>query len=317
MTPTALFISPPARVARTSEPDGGLVPQLRRTDIFRTYRDAFESITGLPLTLRQPGSFQLPLHGSQKVNPFCALMGRSNTSCAACLQLQHRVETDALEGAKTLECFAGLSESAVPVRIGHTLVGYLQTGQVFLRPPTKRRFREAMLKIGETKTAGELHELETAYFQTRIVAFAHYESVIRLLVIFADHLAALSNQFLIKAATSELPVITRARVFIADHQGENMRLPDVARAVNMSAFYFCKVFKRATGFTFTSYLARVRIATVKQLLLQVHVRVGEAAFAAGFQSLSQFNRSFQRVTGESPTDYRDRLHGRTIVSHAV
>jgi AraC-like DNA-binding protein len=39
------------------------------------------------------------------------------------------------------------------------------------------------------------------------------------------------------------------------------------------------------------------------------MRVSEAAYATGFQSLSQFNRVFRRVAGESPSVYRERLHG--------
>ncbi|HWL17743.1 MAG TPA: helix-turn-helix domain-containing protein, partial [Opitutus sp.] len=35
----------------------------------------------------------------------------------------------------------------------------------------------------------------------------------------------------------------------------------------------------------------------------------EAAYEAGFNSLSQFNRVFRRIAGEAPTAYRDRLHG--------
>ena len=64
----------------------------------------------------------------------------------------------------------------------------------------------------------------------------------------------------------------------------------------------------ATGMTFTDYLARVRIEKVKNLLLNPHKRVSEAAYEAGFQSLSQFNRVFRRIAGESPTTFRDRLH---------
>jgi AraC-like DNA-binding protein len=53
----------------------------------------------------------------------------------------------------------------------------------------------------------------------------------------------------------------------------------------------------------------VRVETVKQLLLNPHKRVSEAAYEAGFQSLSQFNRVFRRIVGEAPSDYRDGLHG--------
>jgi AraC-like DNA-binding protein len=79
--------------------------------------------------------------------------------------------------------------------------------------------------------------------------------------------------------------------------------------VNMSAFYFCKVFRKVTGVTFVEYLARLRVESVKTLLLDPHKRISEAAFEAGFQSLSQFNRVFRRVAGEAPTVYREKLHG--------
>jgi len=88
----------------------------------------------------------------------------------------------------------------------------------------------------------------------------------------------------------------------------------------MSAFYFCKVFKTATGLTFTNYVARARIERTKQLLLNPHMRISEAAYEAGFQSLSQFNRVFRRVAGESPSTYRGHLPGSSAAirpSHAM
>jgi AraC-like DNA-binding protein len=83
----------------------------------------------------------------------------------------------------------------------------------------------------------------------------------------------------------------------------------VARALNISPYYLCKVFKRGTGLTFTAYLAYIRIESAKRIMLDVNKRISEAAFAAGFQSLSQFNRVFRRIAGEAPSRYRNRLHG--------
>jgi transcriptional regulator GlxA family with amidase domain len=68
------------------------------------------------------------------------------------------------------------------------------------------------------------------------------------------------------------------------------------------------MFRQATGLTFTDYLARIRVEKVKSMLLDPHKRVSEAAFAAGFQSLSQFNRVFRKVAGEAPSMYRERIH---------
>jgi AraC-like DNA-binding protein len=58
---------------------------------------------------------------------------------------------------------------------------------------------------------------------------------------------------------------------------------------------------------FSEYLARVRVEVAKEMLLEPHTRINEAAFRAGFQSLSQFNRAFRRITGEAPSTYRHRL----------
>jgi AraC-like DNA-binding protein len=69
------------------------------------------------------------------------------------------------------------------------------------------------------------------------------------------------------------------------------------------------VFKAATGVTFTDYVSRARVEKTKQLLLNPNMRISEAAFETGFQSLSQFNRVFRRIEGQSPSDYREHLHG--------
>jgi len=283
---------------------------LRQSEIFRDYHQAYETTTGLPMALRTAGSFQSPLHGSNQANAFCTLMARNNKTCAACLQLQQRVEDEATFGTRTLQCFAGLSESAVPVRVGDKVLGYLQTGQVFLRPPTKASFRHVIRQLAKRGSLVDVRQLESAYFATRVLARRQYDSAVKLLSVFAQHLSALSNQVMVQEAAAENPVITRARAYIAEHQGEDLTLQGVAQAVHVSEFHFCKLFKRSTSLTFTDYLARVRVETVKQMLLDPHKRVSEAAFAAGFQSLSQFNRVFHRITGEAPRVFRDQRQGR-------
>lgn len=299
------FLSPSAdQLHRQRE----MVTQIEKSELYREYQKAFEATTGLPIGLRAADSFQAPLHGSKQANAFCVMMAGSNKSCSACLQLQAQLTDSAQTEAKTLQCFAGLTESAVPIRVGENVLGFLQTGQVLLQRPTPSRFRKIAHDL-ELDQQPNFAELRAAYFGTRVIAKKQYDAVVRLLAIFAAHLSARSNQLVTQEAASEAPVITRARHFIAEHFAEEIALTDVARAVNTSPFYFCKLFKGATGLTFTDYLARVRVENVKQILLNPHKRVSEAAYEAGFQSLSQFNRVFRRVAGESPSVYRERLHG--------
>src|SRR3569623_1734351 len=162
----------PVPVSAPSAPDVSdrkVVAQLQESPIFRDYQEAFETTTDLPLVLREAGSFQAPMAASKKINSFCALMAARNKSCAACLQLQLKVEESSTQEPTTMECFAGLCESAVPIRAGDKLLGYLQTGQVLLRPPTKSRFQQTVRQLDEWGIDADRAALDQAYFGTRVV----------------------------------------------------------------------------------------------------------------------------------------------------
>lgn len=284
-----------------------MVEHLKRSQIYRDYEKAFTATTGLPLALRAVDTLTMPLHGAKNEAPFCALMAGTNRSCSACLEMQKQVEEEARLEPKTLKCFAGLCDSAVPIRVGNNVIAFLQTGQILLHTPSKREFTKLARQLINWGAATDINRLEEAFFQTRVLDKTQYEAVIRLLSIFAQHLSSLSNQLIVASEQRESPMIAKAKLFITENQDQDLSLRQVAAAVNTSAFYFCKMFKQATGLTFTDYLARVRIEKVKNLLLNPHKRISEAAFEAGFQSLSQFNRVFKKITGEAPTVWREKL----------
>ena len=184
----------------------------------------------MPLTLRGIEDFHLAHHGKRYENAFCALMAQWNKTCAACLNDQQKTLDPTTAKTRTVMCFANLYESVVPLRVGGDLLGFLQTGE------------------------GELKEAEKTWFQTKVLSHKQYESVLRLLEIFALHLGIVGNQLVIQRDHAEPPSITRARQFIADHRREELTLATVAKAVNMSSYYFCKTFKKVSGLNFTDYL---------------------------------------------------------------
>ena len=98
--------------------------------------------------------------------------------------------------------------------------------------------------------------------------------------------------------------IWKARKFIGEHSNEELSLKRVARAVNISGNYLSEKFKEVTGVNFVEYVARVRFEKACDLLENADRRISEIAFAVGFQSLSQFNRIFKKLSGKSPTSYR-------------
>lgn len=284
-----------------------LIAQLSRSQIYRDYAEAFTKATGLPLSLRPIDAWQLAQRGKKSENPFCAIMAGHNRACAACLEAQQKIADAAGGGPRTVKCFAGLCDTGVPVSVGDELLGFLQTGQVFLQKPTRAQFARTAQQLVDWGWKVDLRRVEEAYFQTRVIKPAQYESVLRLLTIFAQHLSLVSNQLMIARAHAEAPAITRAKQFIREHQADDLSLGEVARAVNTSTFYFCKLFKKTTGLNFTEYLARVRIEKARNLLLNPNLRISEVAFEVGFQSLTHFNRVFRRIAGESPTRYRQSI----------
>ncbi|MEJ0090134.1 MAG: helix-turn-helix domain-containing protein [Limisphaerales bacterium] len=201
----------------------------------------------------------------------------------------------------------GCATPVVPVRMGDQLIGFLSTGQVFCKKPTEGQFKRTARLLAKWDVALDAKELRKTYFATRVMSPRQHESAVTLLTIFAEHLSMVNNQIVMRDQNTEPPVITRARQFILEHQTEELSLAQVAKAVNTSKFYFCKIFKKATGINFTDYLSRVRTERAKNLLLNPNLRISEIAYEVGFQSLTHFNRVFKRILGRSPTDYRAQL----------
>jgi AraC-like DNA-binding protein/ligand-binding sensor protein len=287
--------------------DANLIQRINCSEIYSDYEKAFGDSTELPLRLRPPEFWNLAHRNRRNENPFCALMAQSNRTCAACLEVQQLAADAAKDRPATVTCFAGLCETAVPFKLGERTIGFLQTGQVALKKPSKAQFKKITAKILEWGSQIDLKQLEEAYFHSKVLSTRQYAGVIRLLEIFGKHLALIANKMMLQDAEAEPPMIRRAKAYIAGHHADPIGLDEIAKAMHVSTFYFCKMFKKATGMTFTDYLGRVRVEKAKNLLLNPHLRVSEIAYAVGFQSLTHFNRVFRELTGESPTNFREKL----------
>ena len=285
--------------------DTKVMQRLNRSEVYLDYQKAFGEATELPLTLRPLESWQLANRHQAYENPFCAMMARANRTCAACLEIQQRAVDGARNGSATITCFAGLSDTAVPIKLGEKIIGFLQTGQVALEEaPSEDQFSQIASQILAWGSQIDLKQLKEAYFHSKVISRVQYAGAIRLLEIFGKHLSLVANQIALREAEAESPLVRRARAYIAGHHEDPVSLEEVANAMHVSTFYFCKMFKKATGLTFTDYLGRIRIEKAKTLLLNPHLRVSEIAYMVGFQSLTHFNRVFRNLTGESPSHFR-------------
>jgi AraC-like DNA-binding protein len=234
-------------------------------------------------------------------------MAKSSKSCVACLEIQSKLEEEARLEPKSLSCFAGLCDTMVPIRVGERIIAFLQTGQVLLEEPNEEAFSEITKKLLKWSMESDLKKIEEAYFQSKVLTPEQYQGFVRLLETFAGHLALIGNSIAVSETKVEPDSVRKARSYIEENYDRPISLKEAAGVVNTSVRYFCKVFKNYTGITFVDYLTRLRIEKSKSLLLNPHKRISEIAYEVGFESLTQFNRSFKKYAGMTPTKYRGQL----------
>ncbi len=284
-----------------------LVETLRRSKLFRDYERVFTEATGLPLALRPLVYWQLAHQGRKNENVFCALLTENPKTLAVCLQAHEEMVRNTADRPHTVTCPYGLTETAVPVKLGDETIGYLRVGQVLRRAPSENDATKVsrLLKRLDVPFSAKLR---SAWQKNPFLPAERYNAIVRLLTFFAEQLSGLSNQLMLEKQNAEPPLVSRAREYIERHKTEALSLANVASAAGASVFHFCKIFHKSTGLKFSDYVARVRVEEARTKLLNPNSRISEVAYDAGFQSLTQFNRTFKRVFGKSPTEFRNGLH---------
>jgi len=264
-----------------------------QNDLFRQFREVFEELTGLPLDMMAPGEFRIP----DGAPDFCRIMELSAQSCEACHDLHARLQAPTGSGARTAECFAGMTSSSVPVKVRDKTLLWLHTGHVFLGKKGGRKW--AGLRRFIARSGLDPAVCEQALQAARAEDPSRYRAAIRLLEIFADQLAES-----LAPMGENYPAVTQVLRMMREDLEQDWTLPRVARAVKMNPSYLSDMFRKSTGETFTAGLARLRVERACRLLTATRLDISEIAFASGFRSISQFNRVFKKATEKTPGEFR-------------
>ena len=101
-------------------------------------------------------------------------------------------------------------------------------------------------------------------------------------------------------------VMRAVELMRADPSGPH-RLRQLARAGRYSPFHFHRIFREVTGLTPASYLAAVRMAYARRLLVYSNLAVAQISREVGYQSLGAFTSQFGRLAGVSPLRFRNLM----------
>lgn len=98
-----------------------------------------------------------------------------------------------------------------------------------------------------------------------------------------------------------------AKSFIDNNFDFPITVSELAKQSGLSEVYFRSEFKKYFSSSPLVYLKNVRINNAKQLLRTGIYNISEIALMCGFESISYFSYEFKRITGISPTEYKDKI----------
>lgn len=108
----------------------------------------------------------------------------------------------------------------------------------------------------------------------------------------------------ISSHRAESSAVGKAEVFIRQNLEHNIGCEDVARAVNMSADYVSRMFRKEHGMSLQKFITHERAEKAKNLLAVIDIPVSEIAQMTGYSNFSHFSSAFKKATGMAPMDYR-------------
>lgn len=101
-----------------------------------------------------------------------------------------------------------------------------------------------------------------------------------------------------------MKLIKKALHYIELHYMEDITLDDISAHLNVSPFYFSRVFSQITGQTFKNYLNTVKVEKAQNLIRTTETPILDVAYDCGFNSIRTFNRVFRNIKGYTPTSLR-------------
>lgn len=103
--------------------------------------------------------------------------------------------------------------------------------------------------------------------------------------------------------------VERAKKYIDENFRKDISLEDVSQKVDISSYYFSKIFKEETGVNFIDYLTGLRMEEAKKLLEDTDLSIKEVCCEVGYSDPNYFSRNFKKYEGMTPTEARDKKRG--------
>ncbi len=170
--------------------------------------------------------------------------------------------------------------------------------------------RRGLVFSGETRRLGAqlLEDIGHADGLGRLSLFMR---LLQVLARSSEYAVSSSAEFAPALDPMTLGLVQRALAYVFENFATDIRLSDVAELAGMSESAFSRFFKKNSGNSFTDHVTRLRIGRACDLLANSNLPVTDICYEAGYTNISNFNRTFLRQRGHTPSTYRRLARRRT------
>ncbi len=136
-----------------------------------------------------------------------------------------------------------------------------------------------------------------------VMSFSGYEDIRRW---FQEKMQSICQTIRDQKEEQSNSVVKKAQAYINENYSNDISLDEVSREVNISPYYFSKLFKDESGENFIEYLTRIRIEKAKEMLRSPEMSIKEVSLKVGYSDPNYFSRIFKRQTDMTPREYKAR-----------
>ncbi|TCO68917.1 helix-turn-helix transcriptional regulator [Marinisporobacter balticus] len=101
--------------------------------------------------------------------------------------------------------------------------------------------------------------------------------------------------------------VKKAIQYIHTNYTDCINLDNLCNDLSINKSYFCKVFKKETGFTFSNFLNNYRVEKSKYLLENTDLLLLDIAISVGFNTQNYYSIVFKRFIKKTPLEYRNSI----------
>ncbi|MBN1985722.1 MAG: AraC family transcriptional regulator [Prolixibacteraceae bacterium] len=156
------------------------------------------------------------------------------------------------------------------------------------QPPVVSQVSETIIEMTETKG-----------FERIILLM----QVLQMLATTKEYILLAGEYYQQKNFEANSDRLTRVMHFINTRYQHNIKLEEVAEMAHLHPAAFCRFFKEKTGKSLLQYVNDMRISYACKLIIEHRETISQVCFEVGFNNLSNFNRTFKKQTGFTPTEY--------------